>query len=186
MPRFQLDWFSLAPIKFLKSLHSYAIMYVVCSLLQFWCLHNLSQYIFEFIQLSQLTLPRKNALGPINSGAYVSMKISSNEESAPMVIEQIKILRAVLELPAKQHCQFSPFGSFSWWISFLAGSSKTAPRVLIFSMAIGAENSFELISIETYMPQFTGNNKLFLDSMNSLFLIMVMDPRQWGKGYTII
>ena len=28
-----------------------------------------------------------------------------------MVIEKIKILGAVLELPAKQHCQFSPFTS---------------------------------------------------------------------------
>jgi hypothetical protein len=27
-----------------------------------------------------------------------------------MAIEKIKILGAVLELPAKQHCQFSPFG----------------------------------------------------------------------------
>jgi hypothetical protein len=27
-----------------------------------------------------------------------------------MAIEKIKILRAVLDLPAKQHCQFSPFG----------------------------------------------------------------------------
>jgi hypothetical protein len=34
-----------------------------------------------------------------------------------MVIEKIKIVGAILELPAKkQHCQFSPFGPFSWWI----------------------------------------------------------------------
>ena len=30
----------------------------------------------------------------------------------PIAIEKIKILGTVLELPAKQHCQFSPFGSF--------------------------------------------------------------------------
>ena len=29
-----------------------------------------------------------------------------------MAIEKIKILGAVMELPAKQHCQFSPFGPF--------------------------------------------------------------------------
>ena len=29
-----------------------------------------------------------------------------------MAIEKIKILGAVFELPAKQHCQFSPFGPF--------------------------------------------------------------------------
>ena len=27
-----------------------------------------------------------------------------------MAIETLKILGAVLEIPAKQHCQFSPFG----------------------------------------------------------------------------
>jgi hypothetical protein len=37
------------------------------------------------------------------------MEISSNEYSAPMAIEKIKILEAILELPAKQHCQFSLF-----------------------------------------------------------------------------
>ena len=30
---------------------------------------------------------------------------------APNAVEKIKILGAVLELPAKQHCQFSPFTS---------------------------------------------------------------------------
>jgi hypothetical protein len=29
-----------------------------------------------------------------------------------MAIEKIKIVGAVLEMPAKQHCQFSPFGPF--------------------------------------------------------------------------
>jgi hypothetical protein len=42
-------------------------------------------------------------------GAWVAMKIRSNEYSAPMAIEKIKILGAVLELPAKQYCQFGPF-----------------------------------------------------------------------------
>jgi hypothetical protein len=28
---------------------------------------------------------------------------------APIAIEKVKILGAVLELPAKQHCQLSPF-----------------------------------------------------------------------------
>ena len=60
-----------------------------------------------------------------------------------MALEKIKILGVVLELPAKQHCQSSPFTSY-WpnWQCCLAGSSKTAPRILIFSMAMGAEYSF--------------------------------------------
>ena len=41
-----------------------------------------------------------------NVGTQISMFFTSNEESALMAIEKIKILGAVLELPAKQHCQF--------------------------------------------------------------------------------
>ena len=40
------------------------------------------------------------------------------------------------------------------WQCCLAGSSKTAPRILLFSIAMGADYSFGLMSIETYAPQF--------------------------------
>ena len=70
-----------------------------------------------------------------------------------MAKEKIKILGAVMELPAKQHCQFSPFGpSFEVngldWQGYLAGISKTAPRILIFSIAIGADYSYEMRNSE--------------------------------------
>ena len=98
------------------------------------------------------------------------MKISSIELSAPMAIENIKILGAVLELPAKHHCQFSQYQENGPnglnWQCCLAGSSKTAPRIFIFSMAMGADYTFELISIEVYAPQFIGHNKLFLASVS--------------------
>ena len=76
-----------------------------------------------------------------------------------MAIETIKILGAVLELPAKQHCQFSPFGPFYEvngldWQCYLAGSSKTAPRILIFSIAIGANYSFDIKSGFSIAPAF--------------------------------
>ena len=72
-----------------------------------------------------------------------------------MAIEKIKILGAVLELPAKQHCQFLPIQPIHlengpnglYWQCYLGGSSKTAPRILIFSIAMGADYSFELIYI---------------------------------------
>ena len=59
-----------------------------------------------------------------------------------MTIAKIKILGAILELPAKQHCQFSTFGPIFEvngldWQRYLAGCSKTAPRILIFSIALG-------------------------------------------------
>ena len=38
------------------------------------------------------------------------MNLSENEGLAPMAIEKIEILGAILELPAKLHCQFGPFG----------------------------------------------------------------------------
>ena len=93
-----------------------------------------------------------------------------------MAIEKIKILEALLELQALlQLCQFSPFGPIFEvngldWQCYLACSSKTAPRILIFSMTIGADYSFELIFNETCSPQFNGNNKLFLASVNCVVL----------------
>ena len=80
-----------------------------------------------------------------------------------MAIEKIKVLEVVLELPFKQHCQFSPFGPTSEvngldWQCCLAGSSKTAPRILIFSNAMGADYSFYVKSITTYGLAFFGYN----------------------------
>ena len=68
-----------------------------------------------------------------------------------MAIEKVKILGAVLELPAKLHCQFIPFGvanGLDWQCCF-AGSSKKAPRISIFSIAMGADYLFKLNSIAT-------------------------------------
>ena len=93
-----------------------------------------------------------------------------------MAIEKIKILGAILELPAKQHCQFLPTQPINLenrpnglnWLCCLAGSSKMAPRILIFSIAMGADYPFELIFIDSYEPQFSGHNKLFLGSVGVL------------------
>ena len=59
-----------------------------------------------------------------------------------MAIEEIKILGAVLELPAKQHCQFSAFGSLLWakLEVLFTSSSKT--------IAMGGKPSFEVKRIE--------------------------------------
>ena len=58
-----------------------------------------------------------------------------------------------MELPAKQHCQFRPFGpNFDVngldWQCYLAGSSKMASRILIFSIVIGANYSYEVKNSE--------------------------------------
>ena len=51
------------------------------------------------------------------------------------------------------------------WQCCLAGSSKMAPMILIFSIAIAADYSFKLNSTETYAPKFFGHNNLFLSNV---------------------
>jgi hypothetical protein len=58
---------------------------------------------------------------------------------ASIAIEKIKILEAVLELPAKHPCHFSPFGSFLWemgWIGFAVQlvAPKRPPGFLFFPL----------------------------------------------------
>ena len=88
-----------------------------------------------------------------------------------MAVEKIKIPGAVLELPAKQHCQFSPFGPIFEvngldWQCYLAGSSKTAPRILIFTIAIGADYSYEVNNREIWSPAFFKHNNSFIATVN--------------------
>ena len=72
----------------------------------------------------------------------------------------MKILGAVLELPAKQHCQSSPYTYLKIGPNWpnrqccLAGSSKRAPRIFIFSIVLGAENLSYMKLIETHACSF--------------------------------
>ena len=98
-----------------------------------------------------------------------------------MAIEKIKILGAIFELQAKQHFQFSLFSIHPEngpnglnWQCCLAGSSKTAPRILIFSIAMGADYSIELISIKPYALQFIVHNKFFLGRVYRLLCQICM------------
>ena len=77
-----------------------------------------------------------------------------------MAIEKVKILGAIFEVPARQHFQFSPFGSFLQCC--LAGSSKTAPRILIFSIAMGGDYLFEEKNIEIRAPVFFKHKNSFV------------------------
>ena len=51
-------------------------------------------------------------------------------------------------------------GKMDWIGSavYLAGSSKTAPRILIFSIAMSANYSFEVKNIEIWAPAFFKHN----------------------------
>ena len=66
----------------------------------------------------------------------------------------MKILGAVLELPAKQHCQFGKWAGLAMLFSY--GSSKTAPRIFIFSIVLGAEYLSCVKLITIYAQTFFG------------------------------
>ena len=69
-----------------------------------------------------------------NLGTQWTIEIScSNQKAAPMEIEKIKIMGAVLQLPGKKHCQFSQFGPFSRlnWQCCLVGTVKLAIKELL-------------------------------------------------------
>ena len=53
---------------------------------------------------------------------------------------------------------------------------------MIFSIAMGADYSFDLISIETYPPQFIGYNKIFLGSVIGL----TADFSYYVKGWSLV
>ena len=68
----------------------------------------------------------------------------------------MKILGAVLELPA---LPIQPIGpNWPHRQCCLAGSSKTAPRILIFLIAMGADYTFYVKTIETHVRAFVPIN----------------------------
>ena len=72
-----------------------------------------------------------------------------------MAIEEIKILGAVLELPAKQQCQSSTFTSKNGpnglnWQCYLADTSKMAPPGFGFFNCHGCQ-TFILAEIHCYL-----------------------------------
>ena len=71
----------------------------------------------------------------------------------------MKILGAVLELPAKKALPIQPIylkTGPNWpnRLCCLAGSSKTASRILILSIAMGADYSSYMKTIETHARTF--------------------------------
>ena len=85
----------------------------------------------------------------------------------------MKILGALLELPAKEHYQSSPFTSKLGQIGqigrqcCLAGCSKTAPR--IFSITMGAEYLSYVKFIETHVRTFLPLN---ISAVGSVFILI--------------
>ena len=57
-------------------------------------------------------MAKSEIIYPKNVGALAAMNFTQDKYSAPMAIEKIKILGALLELPAKQHCHLANMAKF--------------------------------------------------------------------------
>ena len=95
------------------------------------------------------------------------MNFISNEGLTPVAVEKIKIMGAVFGATSKTALPIQPIlpdflVNGPNWQSCLAGSSKTALRILIFSIVLGAKYSFYVKAIATYASQCFGYNNSVL------------------------
>ena len=104
----------------------------------------------------------------------------------------MKILGAILELPAKQHCQSSPLTSKLGQIGQIGSavqlvcSSKTAPRILIFSIAMGAKYLSYVKSIATSTLTFFGYIILVLACVHVIILYIPNQVRLYSRCVSYI
>ena len=82
-----------------------------------------------------------------------------------MAIEKIKILATAL--PIKPIHRQNGSDGLNWQCC-LAGSSKTAPMIWIFSIAMGADYSFDLFLSSIECPNFSCIIKSILGGVNSM------------------
>ena len=61
----------------------------------------------ELHSSSIVTLAKTKIIYPKNVRTKVAMDFTYDKYLAPRIIEEMKILGAVLELPTKQHCQLN-------------------------------------------------------------------------------
>ena len=80
----------------------------------------------ELHSSSIVTLAKTKIIYPKNVRTKVAMDFTYDKYLAPRIIEEMKILGAVLELPTKQHCQFIPFTSKLGQIGQIGSAVKLA------------------------------------------------------------
>ena len=86
------------------------------------------------------------------------MDLKKKEYSAPRTIEKIRILGAILDLPANQHCQFGPFTKKSGKMCLISSAVQLVaperpPGFCFLKTAMGAKPTFYMKFIATYAPQ---------------------------------
>ena len=87
-----------------------------------------------------------------------------------MAIKKIKILGAILELPAKQHCQSSPFTKKVGQMGLIGSAvllvaSKQPPEFWFFQLPWVPIIHLSLFPLSIERPQFIGHNEIFLGSV---------------------
>ena len=65
------------------------------------------------------------------------------------------------------------------WQCYLAGSYKKDPRILIFSIAIGADYSYEVKNSEIWAPVFFKHNKTFTTTVWKEWLSVCHEIKTW-------
>jgi hypothetical protein len=78
-----------------------------------------------------------------------------------MAIEKIKSLGVALELPIQPIWPIFEINGLNWHCC-LAGSSKTAIRILIFSIAMVTDYSFDVKYIDIWVPAFFKHTNSFI------------------------
>ena len=89
-----------------------------------------------------------------------------------MAIEKIKILRGHVGATTQRALPIQPIFMVNGldWQCCLAGSSKTAPRIFIFSIVLSAEYLFYVKSIETHARTFLPLNISAIGSVRQAYL----------------
>ena len=67
------------------------------------------------------------------------------------------------------------------WQCSLAGSSKTAPRIFIFSIVLGAENLSDVKSIETHARTFLSLNILSIGTVKGLVKVGLLSSERMAN-----
>ena len=116
---FALTLLQVVPLK-----SAFFYLFLACANFFFQCCEEHFKVAHKFMHRdleqsrSLCTVPIDRILSVKNVRAWVSMDFKYNKFSAPRTIEKMKILGAVLELPAKKHCKSSPLAKsamlFSW------------------------------------------------------------------------
>ena len=77
-----------------------------------------------------------------------------------------------MELPCDSANLVNILGKWAG-LALLSGSSKTAPRILIFSIAMVANYLFDVKNIDIWVPAFFKHNNSFIATVNVYVFMLI-------------